>query len=542
MKKLFCIGALLLAVAAAFAQTDRPDDYRTTVIDKDVREFPLKIDLSTPFDSYLSREYLMWSGKERLWDSISTKAFYGDFGPVPPDRVVPAERKERVLNGRIVEMIVYRDSAAAVITHDPSNGYYYMSSSRREGGRWVNAGQNMARSLDAARERVRQDLEVFVPRIRRIEQVMRMPQDKAPFLDYLRRNGQAPKDFILGALDTNRIVVYGEYHRRRVSWDLLRSVIADPRFAQTTGIVFMELPSRMQPALDSFFRKPALDPEILYRIYREEQPHGWWDKGGFEFLKAMWTLNRSLPAAKKISVVLADFQIPYSEIANREQFENCPEEDRNTHMAGVVERTVRASKDKRNNLFVVGCGHAYKSEVPGGYSTPRGERPVLTAGAQLNARFPGDVFAIFQHVVSSDNSGGNLRLIRGGMFDRVFEEAGNAPVAFRLKGGPFGAEPFDGGYDEAFDPRAGRYEDNFDGYLFMQPLADEMNGDVLYEIFSDSFVDEIKRRAAYMGVPDDRPHWFGIKTGDLTAERIKEVLRDESEGKKRFPFLSEPGK
>jgi len=201
----------------------------------------------------------------------------------------------------------------------------------------------------------------------------------------------------------------------------------------------------------------------------------------------------------------------------------------------VIENYVKTTKDKRNNLFIVGCGHAYKSHVPGGYSTPREQKAELTAGAQLTERFTdNDVFTIFQHVIAGNNSGGNQSLLRDGFFDRVFEEMGNKPLAFKLKGSPFGSEPFDGMSEMKFDPLTGSYEDNFDGYIFLQPLKEEMHDYVLYEIFTDEFVNEMKRRAIYLGIPQDRPYWFGMKVKDLTAEGIKKVLRDYSEGKKRY--------
>jgi len=534
MKKISFIWFFILLATYGYGQLNG-DGFQTTVINKKVREFPLGIDLSSPMKSYLSREYVMANGKEGLWDEISTYQFSGLFDPQAPDKEVSEASRSSVLDGMIAEMIVYKDSAAAVLTYSERMSGYLINLCRLEDGKWLNNGQDLDMTLEKCRERVPQMLKRSLSILEVIERLKQVPQNTRPFVDYLKKNGQAPADFLLGVLADHRIVVYGEYHRRGISWELLKSVIRQPAFVKTTGTVFMELPSRMQPVMDRFFAQKTMDKELLLQIFREEQPHGWWDKGEFEFLIGLWELNKSVKASERVKVVLVDFQIPYSEIQSKEEFKQGFDMDRNLNMANVIENHVRSSKDKRNHLFIVGCGHAYKSHVPGGASTPRGQKVELTAGAQLVERFSDkEVFVTFQHVVAGNNSGGSQSLIRDGLFDRVFEEAGNAPVAFKLKGSPFGSEPFDGMSDMKFNPLSGSYENNFDGYIFLQPLKEEMHDYVLYEIFTDEFVEEMKRRAVYLGVPQDRPYWFGMKVEDLTAEGIKKVLRDNSEGKKRY--------
>jgi hypothetical protein len=285
--------------------------------------------------------------------------------------------------------------------------------------------------------------------------------------------------------------------------------------------------------MDGFFASQTMNPKIVYGIFSDEQPDGWFDRGEFEFIAELWKLNRSLPAEKRIRVVLVDYQIPYSEIKTAEELQNYPgQEDRNTHMADVVERTVRSSADRRGNLFIVGYGHAWKSTVPGGASTPRGMTPAPTAGAQLAARFPRDeVFSIFQHSPRMTNIGGKGGLLRDGVFDRAFAESGDKPIGFPLAGSPFGAEPFEADMSVMFDPRAGSFADNFDGYVFFGPLAEEEGDNYLYEIIDEDFVREIKRRIEVFGLDG----WYGgLKDDELIPERMIDLLKSDSEGKKRW--------
>ena len=534
MKKLSLLILCLYHVIIGYAQFDS-GDFKTIAINKKVKEFPLQVNLSTPLDSYLSREYVMYSGKQRLWYEISTYEFAKYFNPQALDKEVSKERQEAILNEEIKEIVLYKDSVAAVLTYDAVASAYFVSYSRIEDGKWVNTGQNKYDTAEEHYQKLSSILKSFYSKIPIVDWLKNIPQKIEPFVDYIRKEGQTPEDFVLTSLGGHKIVIYGEYHRRKVSWDMLKRMIRDKRFVKTTGTIFMELPSRMQSVMDRFFAQKTMDTELLLQIFREEQPHGWWDKDEYEFLMEVWKLNKSLKPSQRIKVVLADFQIPYSTLKTREEFDNCPDKDRNLHMADVVENHVKNSKDKRNHLFIVGCGHAYKSNVPGKNSTPDGHKQELTAGAQLAQRFSDqDVFTIFQHVITSDNSGNYMKLIRGGAFDRAFEEAGNKPVAFKLKGSPFGAEPFDG-LGENFSEDAGLYQDNFDGYVFLHPLKDEASGQILDELFTDQFVEEMKRRAVCLGNSERSSFWFGRKAKDLTPEYIIDVLQNEIKDGKKYP-------
>jgi len=117
----------------------------------------------------------------------------------------------------------------------------------------------------------------------------------------------------------------------------------------------------------------------------------------------------------------------------------------------------------------------------------------------------------------------------------VFEITGNKPIAFHLTDSPFGAEPFDADFDMSFDNRAGNFADNFDAYIFLQPIKDEDAEYLLYDILNDEFIEEMKRRAALTnwGNPS---RWFGIE-GELTKEKIIKSFNEKYKGKKRWGDL-----
>ncbi|MDO5394540.1 MAG: hypothetical protein Q4F07_01100 [Bacteroidales bacterium] len=516
---IFLIGLSTPVVA------ELPNGFRIESIGKPVKEFQLdSIKLTSPLNYYLSRAWVRVSGKNRHWADISTSKFFND--PNAPDETVDDDLRNYVLNETIDAIVCYRDSVAALVTHTDGEDLYMLNYCWIEDDRWVNGGQGMADNLSEAEEKLLTDLPFHYKNLPRIAQINNLPTDIYPFVDFLSHVDTNPEQFMLEMLRLHKLVINGEYHRRKISWDMLKRLIALPDFAETTGTIFMELPSWCQPKMDEFMNSDTINHNLILQIFREEQPLGWWDSGEFEFIRDLWHLNQTLPQDKRIKIILADYQIPYSLATNRKDFQEA--EDRNTHMATIIANTINSNVDKRSNLFLVGCAHAYKSHQAGFASSAAGRDAALTVGAQLTADLgENNVFTIFQHVLPGDNSGNNKSPIRGGVFDKAFEAIGNRPLGFCLADSPFGSEPFDGIYEIKYNIATGSYSDNFDGYLFLCPIADEPKARPLTEIFDDEFVAEIKRRASAMGTENVRQIWFGKAALELTKEYIIQILTTE---------------
>ncbi|MDR1258576.1 MAG: hypothetical protein LBK65_04760 [Tannerellaceae bacterium] len=523
--------ALFIVASTGFAQDK--SDFKTTVINKKVKDFPERYSRETPLEAYLSVSYITANGKQSMWRPYSTYRFRHSFaGEEAPDETVSDASRDEIFNREIMECIVYRDSAAAVITTWDEDSLYLIRYLSREDGLWLNAGENMGRGFAQTREDAIGSLPVQASFIPMIEIVRQTPADTANFVNYLKTNGREPHRYIIDKLAKHRIVIYGEFHRRKVSWNLLKQVISEPEFAETTGAVFFELPSHMQDDLDRFYAQEELDTGILLDIFGSEQINGWHDKDEFDFMVALWELNKGLSADKKIKVVLTDNQAPWGSMKTAEDFRNRPLKDRNTNMADVIEQTMKTTAGSRSGLFIVGYMHAYRSSrVAGMFSTPNGLEAAPTAGAQLVGRFAeGDVFGIFPHCMSGSNRGERGGKIRNGLFDYVFGVNGNVPVAFDLAGSPFGREPFDASLEVKFNPRIGSYGENYDGYIFFGKLEDEEKGNPLYELFTDGYVEEVKRRASISGMREDRI-WYDVPLKELTKEVILESMRKEARGK-----------
>lgn len=482
------------------------------------------IDQSSPLSYYLSRAYIMAEGKMGLMAKMSTVKFELDTCEV--DVVVDSAKKQRILDEKIIKIVIYKDSVAAIVT-EYSENWQIISYTWIENGKWVNGGQGMAEGMESTDRQIKENLPILYHDLPRIKEITTLPTNTKPFTDFLEKQNLSPEKFVLQQIANHKLVINGEYHRRKVSWDMLRRLIALPDFPKVCGTIFMELPSREQPTMDLFMGADKLNGELILNIFRNEQINGWWDKDEYDFICDVWQINQHLQKEERIEIRLVDFQIPYSQIQTAEEYREATmqAENRNTHMADVVEQYIKTKSDTRGCLFLVGCAHAYKSHVAGIASAGGDGKEELTAGAQLAQRFGSqNVFTVFQHVMPCDNSGGHRSFIRGGVFDQAFAENGNHPVGFLLQGSPFGKEPFDGGYEMKYNAGTGTYQDNFDGYLFLHSLKDEPQSTPLLELFNDEFVTEIQRRSTYLDWNGRPEILFGHKVSELTKEIIYEAL------------------
>ncbi|MCL1933832.1 MAG: hypothetical protein FWF53_08515 [Candidatus Azobacteroides sp.] len=437
------------------------------------------------------------------------------------DEKTTAEFKSELLNQEITEMITYHDSIAVVIYPYRDSDYKFRVLNLEE-GIWVNAGENMGGpGLKAVEDKIRDYLPLYLLEVRRTVIILNTPTDTIAFVNYLKKNGEPPKQFLLEALTEHKLVIYGERHREKLSWQLLKDLVNDPVFPKTVGTVFMELQSYKQSEIDKFFNNiERMDSSILIGIYQDMQANGWFDRGGFEFLINLWQLNKRLLENEKIKVVFADFQPPIREIKTKEELQKFitdnNAQERNTHMANVIEKMIKTSSDSRNNLFIVGYGHAYKSSA----IDDDGESPEddYSAANQLVKRFSDkDVFCTRVH------TSGINGYTRGGMFDYAFAKNGGQPVAFKLKGSPFGKEVIEELAYKKDD--FGSFENNYDGYIYLggEPI-DKQREYRLSDIYTEDFVKEIIRRAYLLGEEDEM--WFGVPNKSLTLEVALKDLND----------------
>ena len=254
MRKVLISILLLFIFLIKINAQEQTAELRFINVDKNLLDYTNQYDLSTPLKSFITFKYLQSEGKKSRYRSVNSYRIRGAFPKEStPDFEVDDAKKSSILNKKIKEVIYYKDSVAAVLSPyivEPMYIIYYYS---LEDGKWLGAGEGLGNDLNDARTKFKKNAPIFLDYINRIDVLKSVPKKLDLFVNYLKNSGHSPKQFLLDALERHKIVVYGELHRRKSSWDLLKRIIKDEKFSKNTGTVFMELSSDKQEEMNEFF-------------------------------------------------------------------------------------------------------------------------------------------------------------------------------------------------------------------------------------------------------------------------------------------------
>ncbi|MDR1552028.1 MAG: hypothetical protein LBS69_01010 [Prevotellaceae bacterium] len=527
--KLLTVLCLSFFGLSCFAQ-NLSDDYKVIHVGKQVKDIAYDNPYASPLENYIARIHLWIEGKYDTIYSGMTDAIVRQL----PQKPYSQKAAEFLLGSEIEQVVIYKDSIGFAFRKEKNSDIYLVGASVCEDGKWLGnrEGYCFAKNMNELKQYIEDNSIRNLNSLRQYNRQQIVSTDTLAFINYLKMNGQFPVNYLIDKLKNHKLVIYGELHFRKNSWDLLQQLVRLPEFSENTGTVFLELSKNAQPELDQFFKNQTKDTNIILNIFRKEEINGWNDKGMYDFLLELWDVNHKF--TNKINVIATDMpRLFYRNITSNEQCDSIYRTtcDRNEIMTETILNTINNSQDKRNNLFIVGWGHAYKSPAK---QLAGWQINGLSAGFLLSDKIGKEnVFSIFTHSPNMSNNGVIFGKLRKGLFDCVFEQNGNIPIAFNLYNSPFGNELFDAA-DIRFDIQTGTFADNFDGYIFLQSLHEEVKNIPLYELYSDDFVEEIKRRARVCNIGDI----FGIHADDITKEKIHEILTAymKENDNKRFWF------
>jgi putative PIN family toxin of toxin-antitoxin system len=437
-KRLFVILFLCVGAISVFAQ-DLDKDYQVMQVNKKVRDITVENPYTSPLENYIARIHSWIEGK---YQPVYSEMLDVLVRQLPQEPYSP-KAAEWMLNCEMEQAITYKDSIGLVFRKDDTGDCYAVGMSQWENEKWLGTGEDIcfAKNMNDAKQYIENKSVERLLRLRKFEQLKKVSTDTLAFINYLNVNGQDPVSYLLNKLKNHQLVIYGEVHFRKNSWELLRRLIQSPEFSANTGTIFLELSQNAQLELDMFFNNATKDPNIILDIFRKEELAGWSDRGMYDFLLELWDINHNIK--DPIKVITTDHpRTFYQNIISKAQYDSIERTpcDRNEIMAEIIENTLLNSSDKRNNLYIVGWGHAYKSPalLLGSWQING-----LSAGYLLSGKLGKEnVFSIFPHTVNMTNNGVVFGRIRNGLFDYVFSACGNRPVAFDLHNSPFGNELF----------------------------------------------------------------------------------------------------
>lgn len=358
---------------------------------------------------------------------------------------------------------------------------------QRIDGSWLNAGSSSFESLVQARA-------AYAARCARSlggRLAPPLPGDKGSqerldgLIAFLREKARPPEALLGSALGKHALVLVGECHHRPRYWNFLTEWIRRNEGNCPLGSLYLELPSHGQAWLDRFLASSDGDPTPVLRLLQDVLVFGWPDQALLDFLQALRIVNLRRPPERRIRCRCVDMPRPWARIRNVKDWQRY-DRDRHRYMAETILADRRGRPKDEHGLAVLGALHVLDH-------ARHFEGSVLptTAWWLRQELGEGAVFTVFSHMPILPNMGAARGRLRGGLFDEAFLGHENRPVAFLLKGSPFGREPFDAFPDE---PCRVDWGEAYDAYLYLGRLDDELHSPLIAGFYDEPFYREIERR------------------------------------------------
>lgn len=164
-------------------------------------------------------------------------------------------------------------------------------------------------------------------------------------------------DAVIAALRKHRIVAVGEIHGQQEHYDAAQTLLFDPRLPDLVDDIVVEFGNALyQPTMDRFVNGELVEDRDLRLVWRNttQSPSNTWDSPMYEqFFRSVRAANSTLPADKKIRVLLGDPPIDWAKVHTRADV--LAFGDRNGHTISVLEREVLAKG--RRALIWYGTNH-----------------------------------------------------------------------------------------------------------------------------------------------------------------------------------------
>jgi hypothetical protein len=167
-----------------------------------------------------------------------------------------------------------------------------------------------------------------------------------------------PKPAIPGLLElfaAHPLVALGELHMLQDEYDFITALLHHPAFPAAVQVIVVEFGNaRYQAVVDRFIAGEPIAARDLRPVWRDF--FGWgFDAPIYEqFFRTVRAINRTLPPAQRLRVLLGDPPIDWSQISQPADVLPWVQQ-RDAHYAGVVETNILAPG--YHGLLIAGFGH-----------------------------------------------------------------------------------------------------------------------------------------------------------------------------------------
>ncbi|MFC2096375.1 hypothetical protein ACFLQ3_01590 [Bacteroidota bacterium] len=365
------------------------------------------------------------------------------------------------------------------------------------------------------------------------------------YLDVLEKTGQEPVKFVNNLLDDYDLLVFDDaLHLAKEPFDFYQELIKNDQFRSKVKYVFFEVISiTSQPYIDKYFNSPVKDSTILIPAFQDSYSgYGWRYKTYFDLLRTIWDVNSQLPASERIQVICVDEPIYWDAIHTREDYNLFQKSivGRDYFMYLIINNTLADFKSGEKGIFLTNTRHAYKGikASDGTYYWNTGTflhqwHPEKTYSIRFqNVNL--SILAVIDSVTNASTEGMDnitYEWIRmdNGLWDKAFKENGNGPIAISLENNAFGKTPYVGNLMLNSADNQTMY-DAYDGLIFLGPLEEKHFSAKVDFIYTDSFIQELKRRIILLE-GDQLPAFLKQNGADSLDDFIKEYVKYQEERK-----------
>jgi hypothetical protein len=347
------------------------------------------------------------------------------------------------------------------------------------------------------------------------------------YVEYLKKNGLPPGEYVIEKLKTHNLVMLGEDHWIDAHPEFISQLIKKISDNSTVHLdyVAIEFSSTAQQNLaDEFIDSPDYREELVLRILRDGPDFiGWGYQEVLEIFKTVWEENKSHPDCTPIRILLVNAphrlmdgpdglktcNSRFLELwnANRPVFRNF---DR--FMAYQLEKNIIWKNLK--GLYYCGSYHNTIAPLDDAWAefkmddkcvSPRG----FPCGSFLKILYPDRVFSIKLHGASTGKKyypspdPKDWDRVWNGRLDEIFKKFNNKPIGFDLVSPIFtinAIEFFGYWKDEDMEAFVLPYlkdltiDRMFDGYIFLKPLEEYRGATIIPGYFDQAFFHEIQQR------------------------------------------------
>jgi hypothetical protein len=294
---------------------------------------------------------------------------------------------------------------------------------------------------------------------------------------------------IVKAFDTRKLVALGEAHWLQEEADFIAMLIRHPEFPIKVNDIVVELGNALyQDVIDRYVAGKEVAPAELRQMWRITTTPLAWNPPIYEkFFANVRALNQTLPASRRLRVLLGDPPIDWNKVQTREEIQSFGGR-RDQHYARVVEDEVLAKG--RKALLIAGGSHFNRN----------GDSPMNNAGGLIERGRPKSLFIIIPHSGFLEQTEQlnprleswpkpSLAILKGTWLGALDASLAMFDVASRDGGKCF------------YNPNAGTsLADMADAYLYFGPgdsLTRSLPSPDLYK--DEAYVNELKRRHKLMG-------------------------------------------